>query len=170
MAQAQIAKYPLETASILHWDILWFLLKDEEFVSKTINDSNIDLKKFPASKMRQLAEKMESSKSNARHIKQVFKWPPSGSSYSYDASENRPPTKQEQVETTFPQAKIKEWEEVLKWTQDSRTTQQEKYLIQAKHTTEEIDVQSVAILNTLKILSVLQGSSSARPVVNMIIL
>ena len=48
-----------------------FFLKDEEFVSKTINDSNIDLVKFPACKVRQLAKKMESSKSIARHIKAV---------------------------------------------------------------------------------------------------
>ena len=52
-------------------DIFWFFLKDEEFVSKTINDSNIDLEKFPASKVRQLVKKMESSKSTTRHIKQV---------------------------------------------------------------------------------------------------
>ena len=52
-------------------DIFWFFLKDEEFVSKTINDSNIDLDKFSTSKVRQLAKKMESSKVTARHIKQV---------------------------------------------------------------------------------------------------
>ena len=44
-------------------NIFWFLLKDEEFVSKTINDSNFDLEKFPASEVRQLAKKMESLKS-----------------------------------------------------------------------------------------------------------
>ena len=66
-----LAKYPPETASILHWDISWFFLKDEEFVSKTINDSYIDLDKFPTSKVRQLAKKMESSKSTARHNKAV---------------------------------------------------------------------------------------------------
>ena len=70
-APVSLAKYPQETASILHQDIFWFFLKDEEFVSKTINDSNMDLEKFPASKVRQLAKKMESSKSTARHIKQV---------------------------------------------------------------------------------------------------
>ena len=70
-AQVSLAKYPPETASILHQDIFWFFLKDEEFVSKTINYSNIDLEKFPASKVRQLAKIMESSKSTARHIKQV---------------------------------------------------------------------------------------------------
>ena len=46
-------------------------MKDEEFVSKTINDSNIDLDKFPTSKVRQLGKKMESSKASVRHIKQV---------------------------------------------------------------------------------------------------
>ena len=51
-AQASVAKYPSEIASILHQDIFWFFLKDEEFVSKTINDSNIDLEKVPASKVR----------------------------------------------------------------------------------------------------------------------
>ena len=41
------------------------------FVSKTINDSNIDLDKFPEGKVRQLAKKMESSMSTARHMKAV---------------------------------------------------------------------------------------------------
>ena len=40
-------------------------------MSKTINDSNIDLEKFPASKVRQLAKKLESSKCTARHIKKM---------------------------------------------------------------------------------------------------
>ena len=70
-----LAKYPPETASILHRDIFWFFLKDEEFVSKFTNDSNIDLDKFPTSKVRQLAKKMESSKSTVRHIKQVASEP-----------------------------------------------------------------------------------------------
>ena len=52
-----------------------FFLMDEEFVSKTINDSNIDLNKFPASKVRQLAKKMERSKATAKHIKQVANEP-----------------------------------------------------------------------------------------------
>ena len=64
-----LAKYPSETASILHQDIFWFFVKDEEFVSKAINDSNINLEQIQASKVRQLAEKLESSKSTAHHIK-----------------------------------------------------------------------------------------------------
>ena len=69
--QAALAKYPQETAKILQRDIFYFFLRDEEFVSKTINDSNIDLNKFPANKVRQLAKKMESSQATAKHIKQV---------------------------------------------------------------------------------------------------
>ena len=52
--QVALAKYPQETAKILHGDMFWFLLRDEEFVSKTINDRNIDLNKFPASKVKVL--------------------------------------------------------------------------------------------------------------------
>ena len=70
-AQVSLAKYPPETASILHTDIFWFFLKDEEFVSKTITDSTIDLEKFPVSKVRQLAKKMEASKATTHHIKQL---------------------------------------------------------------------------------------------------
>ena len=70
-AQINLAKYPLETAKILHRDIFCFFLKDGEFVSKTINEGSVDLDKFPASKVCWLAKKMESSKATARHIKQV---------------------------------------------------------------------------------------------------
>ena len=70
-AQVNLAKYPPETAKILQRDIFWFFLRDEEFVSKTISDGSVDLEKFPASKVRQLAKKLESSKATARHIKQV---------------------------------------------------------------------------------------------------
>ena len=38
---------------------------------KTINEGNVDIQKFPASKVRQLAKKMESSKAMAKHIQQV---------------------------------------------------------------------------------------------------
>ena len=48
LAQINLTKYPAETAKILHRDIFWFFLGDEEFVFKTINDSNIDLEIFPA--------------------------------------------------------------------------------------------------------------------------
>ena len=70
-AQVSLAKYPPETASIVHRDIFCFFLKYEEFVSKTMNNSNIDLDKFLASNVRQLAKKIEYSKSATRHIKAV---------------------------------------------------------------------------------------------------
>ena len=70
-AQVNLAKYPPETAKILQRDIFWFFLRDEDFVSKTISDGSVDLEKFPASKVRQLAKKLESSKATACHIKQV---------------------------------------------------------------------------------------------------
>ena len=46
-------------------------MKDEDFVTKTINEGNVDIPKFPASKVCQLAKKMESSKATAKHIRQV---------------------------------------------------------------------------------------------------
>ena len=46
-------------------------MHDEEFVSKTINGGDADLEKFPASKLRQLVKRMESSKATVHHIKQV---------------------------------------------------------------------------------------------------
>ena len=50
--QVTLAKYAQEPAKIPHRDILWFFLKDEDFVSKIINESNIDLDKCPTSKIR----------------------------------------------------------------------------------------------------------------------
>ena len=70
-AQVNLAKYPPETAKILHRDIFWFFMRDEDFVMKTINEGNVDIQNFPASKVRQLAKKMESSKAMAKHIRQV---------------------------------------------------------------------------------------------------
>ena len=70
-----MAKYPPETAKILHRDIFWFFLKDEDFMSRTISDGSIDLEKFHASRVQQLAKKLESLKATVRHIKQVS-WEP----------------------------------------------------------------------------------------------
>ena len=70
-AQINLCNYPSETANILQRDIFWFYLRDEEFVSKTLNEGCADLQQYPASKVRQLAKKLESSKATARHIKQA---------------------------------------------------------------------------------------------------
>ena len=70
-AQVNLAKYPPEMAKILHCDIFWFFMRHEDFVTKTINEGNVDIQKLPASKVCQLAKKMESSKVTAIHIRQV---------------------------------------------------------------------------------------------------
>ena len=70
-AQVNLAKYPPETAKILHRDIFWFFLRDEHFVSRTISDGSVNLEKFPASGVKQLAKKLESSKATTHHIKKV---------------------------------------------------------------------------------------------------
>ena len=72
--QINPAKYPPETSKILHRDVFYFF-GDEEFVSETITDSNIDLNEFPVSKVRQVAKKMESSEATAKYIKQVASEP-----------------------------------------------------------------------------------------------
>ena len=69
--QVNLARYPPETAKILHHDIFWFFLKDEDFVSRTINEGRVDLQKFPASMACHLAKKCGSSKATTRHIRQV---------------------------------------------------------------------------------------------------
>ena len=74
--QVNLAKYPPETArSCKETFFVLFFLNDEDIMSKTINDSNIDLEKFPGSKVRQLAKKLESSKSTTRHIKKMSSYP-----------------------------------------------------------------------------------------------
>ena len=70
-AQVNLAKYPPETVKILHRDIFWFFLCDEDFVSRTITEGSVDLEKFPASRVCQLAKKFESSKVTVHYIKQV---------------------------------------------------------------------------------------------------
>ena len=56
---------------ILHHNIFWFFLHDEDFVSRTITEGSIYLDKFPTSRVHQLAKKFKSSKATAWHIKQV---------------------------------------------------------------------------------------------------
>ena len=64
-------KYPPETVKILHQDIFWFFIYDEDFVSRTITEGSVCLNKFPASRVWQLAKMFESSKATVHHIKQV---------------------------------------------------------------------------------------------------
>ena len=141
--QVSLAKYPPETASILHRDIFWFFLKDEEFVSKTVNDSNIDLDKFPHKQGEEACQEDEIFKSITRHINvtpqvaqinlmrhQRTDHPPSKAKWnSFPTSLN-----QRVVRGIWVNTRIK----------DHPTSQD---LIQARHIKEEIDVPSVEILN-----------------------
>ena len=70
-----LANYPQETAQILQSDIFWFFLIDESFVSKPLNEGHVELSKFPASTVRQLAKKMESWQATAKHMKQATREP-----------------------------------------------------------------------------------------------
>ena len=69
--QVNLSKYLQKQPRFSIGDIFGFFLCDEELVSKTINKVNVDLDKFPASKVRQLAKRMENSKATENHIKQV---------------------------------------------------------------------------------------------------
>ena len=71
MPKLIFAKYPPETAKVLHSNIFWFFLHDEDFVSRTITEGCVDLDKFPTSRVCQLAKKFKSSKATVHHIKQV---------------------------------------------------------------------------------------------------
>ena len=46
-AHVNLAKYLPETVKILHHNIFWFFLCDEDFVSRTITEGSVDLDKFP---------------------------------------------------------------------------------------------------------------------------
>ena len=74
-AEVNLARYPLETAKILHRDIFWFFLRDEDLISRTISDGSVDLDKFSVSRVCPLAKKPESLKAMVRHIKQVSREP-----------------------------------------------------------------------------------------------
>ena len=50
-AQVNLTKYPPETVKILHCNIFWFFLCDEDFVSRTITEGSVDLERFPASRV-----------------------------------------------------------------------------------------------------------------------
>ena len=73
--QIGLCNYPQETAQILQRDIFWFFLSNESLISKTLDEGHVNLNKFPASKVRQMAKKLESSQATAKHMKQVTKEP-----------------------------------------------------------------------------------------------
>ena len=69
--QVNLAKYPQKQPRSCTETNFWFFLRDEKFISRTISDGNVDLDKFQASKVWQLAERIENPKATTCHIKQV---------------------------------------------------------------------------------------------------
>ena len=74
-SQIGLCNYPQETAQILQRDNFWFFLSNESFISKTLDEGHVNLNKFAASKVRQMAKKLESSQATAKHMKQVTNEP-----------------------------------------------------------------------------------------------
>ena len=115
--------------------------------SKTINDSNIDLERFPASKVRQLTKKMESSKSTARHIKQVASDPQAAQvNIMRHQRTDLPPSKSKQKQHSH-KSRSKSQKRYSSEHKNQGPPYKKK-LIQAKHIKEEIDIQSVVMPNT----------------------
>ena len=70
LAHSPLCEYPKETAAILTRDIFWFFMTNNEFIAKTFNEGNTNFEQYPATKVQQMAKKLESSKATAKHIKQ----------------------------------------------------------------------------------------------------
>ena len=92
--QVALARYPPETAQILQRDIFWFFLKDESFVSKTLNEGHVELSKFPASKVRQMAKIIRKFTSYSQTHETSYKRSTSHSSKSIETSKDRATPKQ----------------------------------------------------------------------------
>ena len=73
--QIGLCYYPQETAQILQRDIFWFFLSNESFISKTLDEGHVSLNNFPASRVRQMVNKLEGSQATAKHMKQVTNEP-----------------------------------------------------------------------------------------------
>ena len=150
----------------MYRDIFRFFLKDKEYVSKTINHSNIDLGKFPGSNVRQLTKKMESSKSTTRHIKQVASDPQAAQvNWGINEQTSHQARASKKNSLTSLDQRVKRYSIEHK----NEGPPYKKNLIQTKHTKEK-DFESVLILNTLKVSSVLQESTNAEIVTDIVIL
>ena len=73
--QMGLCNYPQETAQILQRDIFWFFLSNESFISKTLDEGHVSLNNLPASRVRQMAKKLEGLQATAKHMKQVTNEP-----------------------------------------------------------------------------------------------
>ena len=83
-------------------------------------------------------------KSYRLSCKASYKWPWSSPNQSYETSQNRPPTKQNQVETTIIQVKIKS-HKCIQVSTNNKCHPIRRNLILIKHIQEKIDVTSMEI-------------------------
>ena len=133
-------------------------------MSKTIKDSSIDLDKFPARKVRQLAKKMEESKATVHYIKQV----------ASDLQVAQINLRRHQ-HTDLPPSKYKKKHSFKsrppshkQYTSDQQQVPPYKKKFDPKQAIQvEIDVPSMRIPNMWKVSSVLPRSFSANLVTNM---
>ena len=167
-AQVNFAKYPLETAKILHRDIFWFFLKDEDFMSRTISDGSIDLDKFPASRVCQLAKKLESSKASVRHIKQVSREPQMTQINLLHTDTRRKGLTQNSGRVTISHAEMTNT--MVKYNTRSKVTTNHQLQTDHHPQTTSIDVQSVEILPIMKDSHAQLRNTNARHVINSDIL
>ena len=133
-----------------------------------MSDSNIDPENFPASKGRQLAKKMESSKSTARHIKQFSSEPQATQVHLLEHQRiELPPTKSKQKQFNY---KKKPRPKEMSYPNENKQQQvPHRSLIQHKFLTVMIDATRMEIPSILRDSSVLPINISAEIVKNMVI-
>ena len=146
--------------------IFWFFLRDEEFVSKTTNDNNIDLNKFPVSKVRQHVKKMESSKATAKHIKQVVSDPhlPKSIWCVTSTLSYHPASFKDNRRNIWSQGKIQTSNIIIM----KKNKEGHQWTRNMKHMQAQIDIGSVVIHNVLRDLDVQLASTIVKVAISLV--
>ena len=119
---------------------------------KTLDEGHVSLKNFPASRVRQMAKKLEGSQATAKHIKQVTNEPHAAQiNLLRHQRTELPPTKFQRKQNKRIQTKAASKQEILR-----RSIQKQKNLKQKKDLTaihmniqmQKIDVPSVVTAHT----------------------
>ena len=142
-------------------EIYFFFLKDESFVSKTLNEGHVVLSKFPASPVYKLAKKMESSQATAKHMKQVTRDPQAVQvnlliSCDISAQKYHPVSPRRKIKP--PSLDNKPTNSIMK-NQDSKKKIEEDLIL---ITEGQTDVQNVVTPSSEKVLDVQQASTNVR--------
>ena len=148
---------------ILHQDIFWFFLCDEDFVSKNITEESVDLDKFPASRVQQLAKMFESSKATVHHITQVARDPQATQINLMRHQRTELPTNRHNKKRR-PTGKQK----LHKTPKSQAKTSSRNLMTIGKHIRCQVTVISVVIPFMHRDSNALQGSINAKYVTNMV--